>query len=1183
MLKDFLQQFPLNIELLKSVKNRIMVVGRFNRNRRKNGQPEVFLFTDKSELNASYQENFTDAGYPAVKDTKRRVASLDFNTFVREVQPTIAERIELVDGKYKKVTQVAPSDAAADQEAAATTVGPYNYFILRAAANTKQPAMEGDRPRLDSDVLGLNTQPGESVFIQIRHSLRQFSSFQQKHPALTELVADIFSRFAQDSRAISAKYAGGNLLPGGFQDALIDYLYAEDESKPFNIERLDLSDPLWGHLHPSASGPKRETSERDEFRRIIAGFRNFLLSKPQQTQTIALPDGTSLSTTLSELAPTLPDEFRKSHDSFNTLRQILRSKVLLSMVARWMLSGYYELPTVKQKRSEPRVTPSEVHQAIQLAILQPIDETAPNKWATNRVPGPIARPNRQEREEFSLKLRTSLRPLIDWVLSDDPKTHNVKTLPKELESLADALRKNPKTIAALKEITGYGNKEFYDASFIAFSTILTDVVCPVLYREPLLSASALSEELSRTTISTYLEAIYLTKESEQAFRKVGLDNQQVLAENISSSGEISSKDLISSKVLGSLLAVLTAQSDRVKFMRNFRIVKRVQLVLNNYTSGPQTTAAISATSSFDNPKSVTAKQPPVPKELIREIVRSKATKAASSTNSRGASPLSENANEIPQPIPGVAEPPKSRATEKTETRDGVSDPLLNKIDEILAKLPEARKVGELIDSSSVVDDVTKEVIVSPEAKEFASDLQLLDQARHLIYTRYNEQKDKVAFRNNVERMTLANLLLLFKEDLGLGRGFSNQYALLLDLIVAMNPEAPDLQDFIRAHSLTEYFDNSDFQDNEGHGFTRLTNILDSQSDRSLKNLVNIMSELQGIKYLLRQAPLNPNAEIVVVNATAGEFLDWLKADNLTPDQGSGCMRADQLVQGKQSNKLLLPGLIYFNDLAFESAADGGTLASKLSFLTRLRNFELANGAAQIVMPPICLAPDLLDWSATGDELAKEAETIASAVMIVGPAALLNPAGDRFPTVLPPGYLFCAHLLGNKKQDFQFGGVLRKSAGRFRVIGATTLSITLREACWPSMRPNEDNSYCFSGDFYLYLLALLLTGVTAAGTAVVDPYEFYRCFYYADDVAFPDLFESSKFMNPMMLGENMLLLSLGNIPSNIPLGGLRVASEAGSIIDDRRDGTLLTKKIGDTAITLSHVWWFNQLKKQLGLP
>ena len=55
----------------------------------------------------------------------------------------------------------------------------------------------------------------------------------------------------------------------------------------------------------------------------------------------------------------------------------------------------------------------------------------------------------------------------------------------------------------------------------------------------------------------------------------------------------------------------------------------------------------------------------------------------------------------------------------------------------------------------------------------------------------------MTFRNNVERMTLANLLLLFKEDLGLGRAFSNQYALLLDLIVAMNPESPDLQDFYK--------------------------------------------------------------------------------------------------------------------------------------------------------------------------------------------------------------------------------------------------------------------------------------------------------------------------------------------------------------------------------------------------
>ena len=201
------------------------------------------------------------------------------------------------------------------------------------------------------------------------------------------------------------------------------------------------------------------------------------------------------------------------------------------------------------------------------------------------------------------------------------------------------------------------------------------------------------------------------------------------------------------------------------------------------------------------------------------------------------------------------------------------------------------------------------------------------------------------------------------------------------------------------------------------------------------------------------------------------------------------------------------------------------------------------------MPPICLAPDILSWSTSGDELAAEADTIDSPVVIVGPAAPLNPVNDRFPTVLPPGYLFCAHFLGDKKQNFNFAGVLRKSLGRFRVIGATTLSMTLREAFWPSMRPDEDNSYCFSGDFYLYLLALLLTGATSAGTKVVLADDFYRHFYRAGDEGYSPLFESSRSSMKMMLGENMLLLSLANTPDNTPLTGLRVGK--GSRINYRR--------------------------------
>ena len=63
--------------------------------------------------------------------------------------------------------------------------------------------------------------------------------------------------------------------------------------------------------------------------------------------------------------------------------------------------------------------------------------------------------------------------------------------------------------------------------------------------------------------------------------------------------------------------------------------------------------------------------------------------------------------------------------------------------------------------------------------------QAFEKTLHLIYTRYDENPDKKTFRNKVERMTLINMMLLFKKDLGLGSVCSNLYQLLIDLVRAI--------------------------------------------------------------------------------------------------------------------------------------------------------------------------------------------------------------------------------------------------------------------------------------------------------------------------------------------------------------------------------------------------------------
>src|SRR6185503_18989225 len=134
----------------------------------------------------------------------------------------------------------------------------------------------------------------------------------------------------------------------------------------------------------------------------------------------------------------------------------------------------------------------------------------------------------------------------------------------------------------------------------------------------------------------------------------------------------------------------------------------------------------------------------------------------------------------------------------------------------------------------------------------------------------------------VEKFSLANMMLLFKNDLALGKVGSNLYRMLLDLVRYVNPETTDLREFRREHSLTEYFDN---QDLNVEGIGALRKQLLNQGSNSLKNIVHFVSELRGVDYLFAQMGTLSDVEVIVVNADADEFLDWLTKDNLADDAG----------------------------------------------------------------------------------------------------------------------------------------------------------------------------------------------------------------------------------------------------------------------------------------------------------
>ena len=79
----------------------------------------------------------------------------------------------------------------------------------------------------------------------------------------------------------------------------------------------------------------------------------------------------------------------------------------------------------------------------------------------------------------------------------------------------------------------------------------------------------------------------------------------------------------------------------------------------------------------------------------------------------------------------------------------------------------------------------------------AEKIKAFEKTLNLIYTRYKDNPDKHQFRNKVDRLTLINMMLLFKKDLALGKTLSSLYQMLLDVVKHTNPEAPDPMDFLR--------------------------------------------------------------------------------------------------------------------------------------------------------------------------------------------------------------------------------------------------------------------------------------------------------------------------------------------------------------------------------------------------
>jgi hypothetical protein len=412
------------------------------------------------------------------------------------------------------------------------------------------------------------------------------------------------------------------------------------------------------------------------------------------------------------------------------------------------------------------------------------------------------------------------------------------------------------------------------------------------------------------------------------------------------------------------------------------------------------------------------------------------------------------------------------------------------------------------------------------------------------------------------------MMLLFQRELGLGQVSSNLHHLLLDLVQHLDPEKPDPRAFLREKSLTVYFDNADL---EKGGFTDLMSTLKAQGYDNLEQTVDFVSELRGVKYLMDVVSEygDRQAEIILVNATAREFLDWLQNENLrkTVESEARLQSGSLVTTGGKSQWLVLPGLVYLTDVAFGGSANGS--ARKLQFISGLAQEKLAERELSLLLPPMCISTGYRrndeGWIEQGKAWAKAADGAPAPVIVVGPTSFMNRTQDAFKTYLSAGYLVAAHFLGSPAQRVQNHGINDKSGGRFRVVGYG--SAPMKESLDCLMWGRDNDSYAFAVDFYLYIVLTILATAFRRNERGVRGEEFFKCFSYNEFNKWPYL--SSSVLDDALIG-NALQFSMDQ--------NLSEQRDLASITLKR-----LTKRQENMVQKITDVSWFNIARAKAELP
>ena len=419
MLAEFIKEHGIDLKAIERMRKRVMVVGRFNNKPFDDKKtPDLYLFTNRQDVAGTrYAENF------------ELLRSLDYTSFVDALKPRIAEREDPVE-TFKQangvplVMDVVKLDAS-NTDANSYVINALNYFFLRAVSTTEHDQFKKDSPSLPNL---LDKQAGQTIYTQFRANLSTFCEFQPRSVELIDAIAKLFVE-CTGGNAIPLGYSYGEKLPVHFAEKFIDYLYDEDGSGEFKLDGIDFSVGCW---HGLVTNERSRTAFRD----IVTAFKNAILDYPPMFTGTRYTNGNLSSLSRNAVSGELSQEFRKSKDAFSMLRQIMRSKVLLSMILEWVLNEMKELPDVRNLQEG-----KQKNMAIEKAIME--------DWEDNGLAKPIKRPAPEERSSFTKAMGTSFESLIEALLSEDES--KMDDLTDELKALAEQIKEDPQKMEALQK------------------------------------------------------------------------------------------------------------------------------------------------------------------------------------------------------------------------------------------------------------------------------------------------------------------------------------------------------------------------------------------------------------------------------------------------------------------------------------------------------------------------------------------------------------------------------------------------------------------------------------------------------------------------------------------------------------------------------------------------------------